>query len=378
MNPLRIGLIGYGGIGRVHAMALRDIPFLYGLPADSVQIAGVATTRPETAQKAAKEIGCDFATADYHELLARPDIDFIDVTTPNNSHAEIVIAAAHAGKHIYCEKPLAMNSSEGQGMVKAVEQAGVKTQMTFNLRFYPALSRAKQLIDAGFLGNIFSFRGRYYRSSYIDPQKPISWRQKKAISGGGALFDLGSHILDLIYMLLGPFGSVQCTLDTLIKERPSAAGSTDKVAVDVDDIALMHARLANGVLGLVEISRMGTGLTNEVTFEVFGEKGAIRFNAADPSWLEVYDVRDANSPFGGMRGFKKIEAVGRYAGAKSPDGSMAPGFNRSHAEGLYQFCRAIWEDRSASPSLRDGLHIQQVMAAAERSAIEECWVNVND
>ena len=123
MNPLRIGLIGYGGIGRVHAMALRDIPFLYGLPADSVQIAGVATTRPETAQKAAKEIGCDFWTADYHELLARPDIDFIDVTTPNNSHAEIVIAAAHAGKHIYCEKPLAMNSSEGQGMVKAVEQA---------------------------------------------------------------------------------------------------------------------------------------------------------------------------------------------------------------------------------------------------------------
>lgn len=376
MKPLKIGLIGYGGIGRVHAMGLRDIPFHYGLPADQIQIAGVATTRPDTAQKAAREIGCDFATADYRELLARPDIDIVDVTTPNNSHAEIVIAAAQAGKHIYCEKPLAMNVEEGKRMVAAVEAAGVKSQMTFNLRFYPALSRAKQLIDEGFLGNIFSFRGRYYRSSYIDPNKPISWRQRKEISGGGALFDLGSHILDLLYMLLGPFASVQATMDTLIKERPTAAGASERVAVDVDDIALMHARLATGTLGLVEISRMGTGLLNEVTLEIFGEKGAIRFNAADPAWLEVYDTRDADAPLGGMRGFKKIEAGGKFAGAKSPDGSMAPGFNRSHAEGLYQLCKAIWDDKPATPSLRDGLHIQAVMEAAERSSEKGSWVTV--
>ncbi len=376
MKPLKIGLIGYGGIGRVHAMGLRDIPFHYGLPADQIQIAGVATTRPETAQKAAREIGCDFATADYRELLARSDIDIVDVTTPNNSHAEIVIAAAQAGKHIYCEKPLAMNVEEGQRMVAAVEAAGVKSQMTFNLRFYPALSRAKQLIDEGFLGNIFSFRGRYYRSSYIDPNKPISWRQRKEISGGGALFDLGSHILDLLYMLLGPFASVQATMDTLIKDRPTAAGSSERITVDVDDIALMHARLATGTLGLVEISRMGTGLLNEVTLEIFGEKGAIRFNAADPAWLEVYDTRDADAPFGGMRGFKKIEAGGKFAGAKSPDGSMAPGFNRSHAEGLYQLCKAIWDDKPATPSLRDGLHIQAVMEAAERSSEKGVWITV--
>ena len=341
-----------------------------------IQIVGVATTRPETAQKAAKEIGCDFWTADYRELLARPDIDFVDVTVPNHAHAEIVIAAAQAGKHIYCEKPLAMNVAEGQQMVAAVEQAGVKTQMTFNLRFFPALSRARQLIDAGFLGNLFSFRGRYYRSSYIDPNKPISWRQQKAIAGGGALFDLGSHVLDLLYMLLGEFGAVQATLETLIKERPVAAGSAEKVAVDVDDIALLQARLKQGTLGLVEISRMGTGFTNEVVIEIFGDKGAIRFNAAEPSWLEIYDTRDNDTPFGGMRGFKKIEAVQRYAGAKSPDWSMAPGFNRSHAEGLYQFCRAIWDDKPATPSLADGLHIQAIMAAAEQSAASGGWVAV--
>lgn len=376
MKPLKVGLIGYGGIGRVHAMGLRDIPFLYGLPADAVQIAGVATTRPETAQRAAQEIGCDDWTADYRELLARPDIDFVDVTVPNHAHAEIVIAAAQAGKHIYCEKPLAMTVAEGQAMVAAAEQAGIKTQMTFNLRFFPALSRARQLIESGFLGNLFSFRGRYYRSSYIDPTKPISWRQQKAIAGGGALFDLGSHVLDLLYMLLGPFGTVQATLDTLIKERPVKAGAAENVAVDVDDIALLHARLVDGTLGLVEISRMGTGFTNEVVVELFGDKGAIRFNAAEPSWLEIYDTRDSDSPFGGMRGFKKIEAVQRYTGAKSPDWSMAPGFNRSHAEGLYQFCRAIWDDKEATPSLADGLHIQAIMAAAEQSAAAGGWVAV--
>lgn len=376
MKPINIGLIGYGGIGRVHALAYRAIPFYYGLPADTVKIVGVATTRAASAQKAAQEIGCEFWTADYRELLARGDIDVVDVTTPNHVHAEIVIAAAQAGKHIYCEKPLAMTVAEGQRMVAAAAQAGVKTQMTFNLRFFPAVARARQLIESGFLGNIFSFRGRYYRSSYIAADKPLSWRLRKDVSGGGALFDLGSHILDLIYYLLGDYSAVQATVDTLIKARPVAAGSNETAPVDVDDIALMHVRMASGILGLIETSRMGTGFTNDLPVEIFGDKGAIRFNLADPAWLEVYDVRDAESPLGGMRGFRKIEAVGRYPGAKSPDWTMAPGFERSHAECQYQFLKAIAEDRPAAPSLADGLHIQTVMEAAMRASAEERWVKI--
>ena len=161
MPKIRIGLIGYGGIGRVHAAAYRAIPFHYGLPADNIEIAGVATMRIETAKRAAAEIGCDFYTADYRALLAREDIDAVDICTPNNSHHEIVLAAAAAGKHIYCEKPLAMNVAEAVSMAKAVHSAGVKAQMTFNFRFFPAIMRAKQLIDAGFLGRVFSFHGRY-------------------------------------------------------------------------------------------------------------------------------------------------------------------------------------------------------------------------
>ena len=216
MKPVRIGMIGYGGIGRVHAMGYRSLPFHYGLPADSIQLVGVATTRPETAQAAAAEIGCDYSTDDYRQLLARPDVEAVDVCVPNHMHAEIVQAAAAAGKHIYCEKPLAMNVAEATAMVAAVKAAGIITQITFNFRFVPAVLRAQLLVQEGFLGRIFSFRGRYYRSSYIDPQKPLTWRQRKAIAGGGTLFDIGSHILDLLYSLLGPYAAVQATLDTLI------------------------------------------------------------------------------------------------------------------------------------------------------------------
>ena len=376
MPNIRIGLIGYGGIGRVHAAAYRAIPFHYGLPADSIEIAGVATTRIETAKRAAAEIGCDFYTADYRALLAREDIDAVDICTPNNSHHEIVLAAAAAGKHIYCEKPLAMNVAEAVSMAKAVHSAGVKAQMTFNFRFFPAIMRAKQLIDAAFLGRVFSFHGRYHRSSYISSKKPMTWRLQREITGGGALFDLGSHILDLLYYLLGNFAAVNGTLDTLIKERPIAAGAAENVPVDVDDIALLTARLSDGALGTVEISRMGTGATNDLTFEVFGDKGAIRWALDDPAWLFVYDAREADSPLGGERGFRKIEAVGRYAGQKAPDLTMTPDFMRVHAECQYQFIRSIWDDEPTSPSLDDGLYIQRVMDAAERSSETGTWVDL--
>ena len=378
MKKLGIAIIGYGGIGRVHALAYRAIPLHYGLAADLINIVGVSTTRPETAEKAAREIGCPVWTADYGALLARDDVDLVDCCVPNHKHEEIVSAIAAAGKHIYCEKPLATNVAEGQRMVVAAQKAGVKTQVTFNFRFFPAMMRARQLVEDGFLGRVFSFRGRFYRSSYIDYDKPLSWRLRKEISGGGALFDLGSHILDLIYYLLGDFGAVQATLDTLIKERPIAPGSLEKGPVDVDDIALMHLRLKDGTLGLVEISRMGTGAANDLQLEIFGDKGALRFNAADPSWLEVYDTRDAGQPLGGMRGFRKLETVQRYAGAKAPDWTMAPHFVRTHTECQYQFLRAIAEDLPTAPTLADGLRVQEVMEAAIRSSTEGRWVSVEE
>jgi predicted dehydrogenase len=359
-------------------MGYRSLPFHYGLPSDTYRLVGVATSRAESAKAATLEIGCDFGTDDYRTLLARPDVDVVDICVPNYLHAEIVEAAAAAGKHIYCEKPLAMDLAEGRRMLAAVEAAGVLAQMTFNFRFYPAVLRAQQLIREGFLGTPFSFRGRYYRSSYIDRGKPISWKQRREIAGGGALIDIGSHILDLLYALLGDYASVNATLDTLIRERPRAAGSTERVAVDVDDIALLHVRLADGTPGTVEASRLGTGLTNELEFEIFGDQGSVRFNAMDPNWLQIYDVRDSDQPMGGRRGFRKVETVQRFEGQKAPDWSMAPDFVRTHTECQYQFLKAVQEGRSPVPSLADGFHIQAVLAAAQRSAAEGRWVTLDE
>jgi predicted dehydrogenase len=378
MRPIGIGLIGYGGIGRVHAMGYRMLPYAYGLPADTIRIAGVATSRPATAQTAAREIGCDFYTADYHELLAHDDVDIVDITLPNNQHAAAVEAAAAAGKHIYCEKPLAMDVAEAQRMVAAVARAGVNNQMTFNFRFFPAVQRAKQLVEEGFLGRVFSFRASYYRSSYIDPRKPTSWRQQRAVAGGGTLFDLGSHALDLVYFLLGPFASVQATLDTLIPERPAAAGSSEMVPVDVDDLALLTLRLPDGTPGTVEASRMGTGNPNELTFEIYGELGGIRFRSTEASWLEAFDARDPAAPHGGLSGFRRINTLNRFEGQRAPDPSTMPDFTRTHAECQYQFLKAVDAGRPATPSLADGLHIQAVMEAAQRSAAQGGWVNVAD
>ncbi len=378
MRKLGIGMIGYGGVARVHAMAYRTIPLHYGLPADCVNIVGVAEATRQAAENAAKELGCPIYSADFRELLARDDIDIVDCSVPNNQHEQIVVAAAQAGKHIYCEKPLAMNVAQGRTMVKAAEKAGVKTQLNFNFRYYPAVTRARQLIADGFVGRVFSFRGCFYRSSYISPDKPLSWRLSKAIAGAGALYDLGSHILDLIYYLLGDFGSVLATVDTLIKERPVTAGAAEKGLVDVDDIVLMQVRMASQVLGSIEISRMGTGAANDMRFEIFGDKGALRFSADDPSWLEVYDVRDSDQPLGGLSGFRKVQTIGRYVGQKAPDWSMSPGFVRTFAESQYQFLRAVSDNLPTSPTLADGLHIQAVMEAALRSSDEKRWVDLSE
>ena len=376
MKQIGIGMVGYGGVARVHGMAYRAIPFHYGLPAGTVKIVGIADRNCDATEAAASELECEVCTTDYQELLGRPDVDVVDICVPNHMHEEIILAAATAGKHIFCEKPLAMDVAQGRRIVDAVEKAGVKHQLNFNFRFYPAVSRARQLIEEGFLGRVFSFRGCFYRSSYINPDKPLSWRLSKSIAGGGALFDLGSHVIDLIYYLLGEFGSVQAVTDTLIKERPIAPGSKEKGPVDVDDIVLMQVRMANGALGEFEISRMGTGATNDMKIEIFGEKGALRFSAEEPSWLEVFDVRDSDQPAGGMSGFRKVQAVGRFEGHKVPDWSMAPGFVTTFVESQYKFLKAVSDDTRPAPSFQEGLHIQEVMQATLLSSDEKRWVSI--
>lgn len=367
-----IALIGYGAMGRAHAMAYRDIGFHYGLPAHTIKLIGVVTTREESAKKAAAEIGCDIALTQYDALLARDDVHVVDICTPHDSHEQIITAAARAGKHIYCEKPLARTLDEAHRIAAVMKDAGVKIGLTFNFRFLPCVQKAKQLIEAGFIGRVLSFHGRYFRASYIDPQRPMAWRLRKAQAGGGIVIDSGAHLIDLTHFLMGEVAEIHATIDTPHKQRPAAKGSTTLETVDVEDMAFAQVRLAGGALGTWEMSRMATGATNDIWFEVRGEQGALRFALEEPNWLYVYDQRGAD----GARGFTRIETVQRYAGALAPDWTAPLGLARSHAECQYRFLKAIWEDQAPSPGLADGMIVQRLVDAVYRSAAQGGWVRI--
>jgi predicted dehydrogenase len=372
MQTIGIALVGYGAMGRAHAMAYRAIGFHYGLPAEAIRIVGVATTREETAHKAAAEIGCDLAVTNYQLLLQRGDVHVVDVCTPHDSHEEIVVAAAQAGKHIYCEKPLARTLDEANRMADAIRATNVKIGLTFNFRFFPCVLRAKQLIDEGFVGRVFEFHGRYFRASYIDPSRPMAWRLRKVQAGGGIVIDSGAHLIDLTTFLVGDVAEVRAVIDTPHKQRPKSKGSAETENVDVEDMAFAQLRLPNGALGTWEMSRVATGATNDIWFELRGDKGALRFTLEEPNWLYVYDTRGAN------KGFTRVETVGRYEGQLTPDWTAPVGVTRAHAECQYQFLKAIWENREPNPGLEDGLRAQQLIAATYRSAASADWERVNE
>jgi len=377
MKELRVGLIGYGFIGRVHTLAYQSIPFYYDPLPCKIRLVGVSSGHEESCRKAVAQAGYEFWTTDWRELVERDDIDIIDCCAPNFLHKDIVIQALQSGKHVYCEKPLAMNLAEARQILEAAKRSRTKAQVVFMYRFIPAMMRAKQLVEEGFLGRPFSFRAAYLHSGYIDASRPLTWRLDKAKGGGGALFDIGSHVLDLIRVLLGDFKSVFATTETFIKQRPlpDAPGKMGKV--EVDDLSLLMLKMKNGALGTLEASRVATGTNDELRLEVHGDQGALRFNLMDPNWLETYDVREPGEPIGGRRGFKKIETVQRYpkpAGFPGPKFSI--GWIRYHIASLHSFLTNIVEDHPCCPSLEDGVRIQELMEAAYRSAEEGQWVDL--
>jgi len=377
MEELGVGIVGYGFMGKVHTYGYRNIPLFYDPVPLKTRMVGVCTSRPETAAKAKELGGFDFATTDYGELLERDDIHIINCCVPNHMHRDVLLDAIKADKHIYCDKPLAFDVEQAREIAEAASRGTKKYQMTLQYRFVPATMRAKQLIEQGFLGRVFSFRAVYLHAGYIDPNRPMSWRLDRSRGGGGALFDLGSHILDLIYHLLGDYDSVSAVCETMIKERPLKEDPSRKAKVEVDDIAILTVRMKNGAVGTVEASRLATGTNDELKFEIHGDKGALKFNLMDPNWLYAYDARDAGGDLGGERGFKMIECVHRYP---KPAADIAPkctfGWIRSHMACLHDFLAHIADDTPTSPDFSDGARIHEVMDAAYRSSAAGTWINL--
>jgi predicted dehydrogenase len=376
MQKMGVGIVGYGFIGKVHALAHLSLPVMYDPMPVYTNLIGVCAPSKETRDKAVREAGFPIAVSNYHELLERDDIQIIHCCTPNDLHHAMVLDAIKAGKHVYCDKPLALDAAQAEEMAAASRDSSAVCRMTFNYRFVPAVMRAKELILSGFLGTVIQFRIAYLHSGYVDPERPFTWRMDKARSGGGAIMDLGTHAYDLLRYLIGDAEAIHASLRTIVTERHDRMSGKMR-NVDVDDLAIVQLEMGSGAVGVLEVSRMATGKQDELRFEIHGDKGAIEFNLMDPNWLAAYENRSPETALGGQKGPQSIECMSRYPAPYSLGVTKnSVGWIQFHIHCLYSFLSAIAGGADDCATFDDGLAAQMFVAACQQSAKDKVWVEL--
>jgi predicted dehydrogenase len=375
MNKIGIAIAGYGYMGKVHALGLRQIPLLYPGTAPAFQLIGICMRSEDKARRAAAEAGCPKWYNSFEQMLQDDEVNIVDLVIPNHLHRRMIEEALRRGKHVLCEKPLTLSRSEAEAVVEAVRAGKTSLGMIFNYRFVPAVMKAKELLDEELLGQIYNFRGEYYHTGYQNRERPLSWRMDITKSGGGALVDLGVHVIDLVRYLLGDFDSVQAMTETYIGERPLKKGSKQMGKVTVDDAAWMNVRMKSGARGSIEVSRFATGTLDDLNIAVYGERGALRFSLMDANFLYWFDSA-LGKPDSGLAGWQRLETGQAYPGATLPNPRSVIGWTRFHTENLYRFIRSVKEERPFSPDEIDGYEAQAVLEAAYDSTSSGSWSKV--
>ena len=383
-DTLNIGLVGYKFMGKAHSNAFRKVGMFFE-PSLKVNMKAICGRDEEWVKESAEKFGWEGYETSWENLVKRDDIDVIDITAPSNFHKEIAIAAAEAGKHIFCEKPLALNLKDAREMLEVVKKANVKHQIGFNYRFAPAVQLAKKLIDEGKIGKIYHYRAHYLQDFIIDPGFPLVWRLDKDVAGSGSHGDLGAHFVDLARFLVGEFDEVIGMSETFIKERPIVERMTGLTAtaqegaemgkVTVDDATIFMARFKNGALGSFEATRFAAGHKNDMFFEINGSKGSIRFSVERMNELEYYSVEDEE----GLQGFRLIqvtEDIHPYADAWWPVGHVI-GYEHTFVHEMYEFIEAIAKDKPTNPDFNDGVNCSQFLEAVDVSIENRQWTEVD-
>src|SRR5262245_34707984 len=374
MREVNVALIGYAFMGRAHSNAYRQVTPFFG-PRLTPRMKVLCGRTKKAVREAADRLGWEEAATDWREVVQRPDIDLVDVSTPGDSHAEIAIAAAKAGKAVLCEKPLANTVKDAEAMLKAVEKAGVAQLICQNYRRAPAVMLARQLIQEGKLGRIFHYRGTYLQDWIVDPAFPLVWRLTKQVAGSGALGDLAAHSIDLARFLVGEISEVTGALATFIKERRLPDNPKKKGRVTVDDASAAVVRFANGALGTIEATRMAPGRKNYNRFEINGSKGSIAFDLERLNELQVFFLSDP----GNVQGFRTILATEAahhpYVKAWWPAGH-ALGYEHTFVHAIYDLLEAMADRKTPWPSFADGVANQRVLAAMEKASRTRRWEKV--
>ncbi|HUI69951.1 MAG TPA: Gfo/Idh/MocA family oxidoreductase [Spirochaetia bacterium] len=365
-----IGMLGYAFMGKAHSNAYKKIPYMMYPPPAIPTLVAVCGRNEAAAAEAARRYGYMGYYTDWRKMLEDDRIQLFDNGGPNDAHAEPCIAAAKAGKHVFCEKPLARTAEEAKGMLDAVIKAGVKHQVAFNYRFVPAIRQAYDLIASGKLGRIYHFRAVYLQE-WIMPHygTPMIWRLQKKIAGSGALGDLGAHIIDLARFLVGEVKSVSAMTRTFITERPTADGK-GKGKVDVDDAFVAAVEFQNGAIGSLESSRFAAGRKNHQVFEVNGEKGSIRFNLEKLNELEVFWVGEEPKETQGFHEVLISESYHPFWSNWWPQGHII-GWEHSFVHELTHFLDCIVNGKDVAPhaaSFVDGYRAAVICDAILESA----------
>lgn len=375
-TPLRIGMIGYGFMGRAHSNAYAKVNHFFDLKHRPV-LQAVCARSAEKAKAFANQWGYDSVETDWRKLIERKDIDLVDICTPNNTHAEIAMAAARAGKMILCEKPLAMNGAEGLKMVEAVEKAGVPNMVWYNYRRVPAVTLATQLIQEGRLGKIFHYRAKFLQDWTISPDLPQGgaglWRLDVAAAGSGVTGDLLAHCLDTALWQNGPIDRVNALTETFIKERKhTATGKVEKVGID--DACIFMCRFTNQSLGNFESTRYARGHKALYTFEINGEHASIAWDLHDLHRLQYFDHKDQ----GMVRGWRSIHVTDGdqpYMGKWWVPG-LQIGYEHSFVHQVADFLEGVEKGKPAQPDFRNAYQTQLVLDAVLQSARDQKWVTV--
>jgi predicted dehydrogenase len=356
-----VGIIGAGFMGKTHTYNYVNIPLFYDSLPFKTRLVGICNRTLSKAEQLRDDFGYKFATSDYRDLLDRDDIHLIDVCTPNNVHREQIVAALKAGKHVYADKPLCIGDEEADDIVQVWKKSGLVGQMAFHNRFYPWSKKIKSLIDEGFFGRLITFRTVYYHSSNIKTRKFRGWKQDRELAGGGTLVDMGSHVLDLMYHLLGEYERLSMESLILWPERPDENGNM--VKIESEDHILLNAKMRSGVTGTLEVSKVIAGSNDDLCLELYGTDGALKFNSMDQNYVYVYDNNDPDAPIGGMKGYKAIETMNKDpdSNANFPGPRFDIGWLRGHIGSQYNFVRCVHENSPATPSLADGACIQKIM-----------------
>jgi predicted dehydrogenase len=385
-RELGVAMIGYAFMGAAHSQGWRTAPHFFDLPLRPAMRV-VAGRNPDGVATAAEKLGWSESSTSWSELLERDDIDLIDICTPGDSHRDIALAALAAGKHVLCEKPLANSVAEAQEMADAAERAaarGVVAMVGFTYRRVPAIQLARSLVEQGRLGTIQHVRAQYLQDWLADPRAPLTWRLDKEKAGSGALGDIGAHIIDLTQFITGQqITNVSGALKTFVSERPiaedlsglSGTAGTDMGPVTVDDAAVFLAELSGGALGVYEATRFAHGRKNAIRIEINGSRGSLAFDFEDMNVLHFFDATEP-SETGGFRRIVVTEPEHAYVANWWPAGHGL-GYEHGFTHQVVDLVTAIAQGTRPSPSFTDGLYVQRVLDAVERSSHSRAgWTEV--